>query len=127
MADNAVRAGLKAAADSFARRMRVVAATRTRRAAAAVHTAWSSANSISVLAGTDIGPYGWEPITALMFDDDLRHPLFGNKRHWYFQAYKKGGLAITEITEQTGIEDATEAFADAAFEVLIAKYGYEDK
>lgn len=110
--------GLLAAADALARIMRVVALPKTWRTAAAVNTALEGEEAV-VRAGREAGAYGWEPIQALMLDDNKRHPLFGNKRYWYHEGY----YPITESTELLGADDAAEAYADAALELMLKEHG----
>ena len=110
---------LRAAANVVARVLRRVAAVRTRRTAVAVHTALEG-NEAVVSAGRPEGRYGWEPIQALMFDDNKRHPLFGNKRHWYHQ----GDYPITAYAEAYSASDAAEAYADAVIEPLLDEHGF---
>lgn len=110
--------GLRAASEVLARVMRRVAAVKTRRTADAVHVTTEGPESI-VQAGRPGGAYGWEPIQGLMFDDNKRHPLFGNKRHWYHQGY----YPITEDTIRLGADDAAEAYADAAFDLMLKEHG----
>lgn len=120
-ARDALRAGMKAAADVFARVMRDVSAVKTRNTADAVNTQGDGTTAVLIRAGHPGGGYGWEPIQALMFDNNLRHPLFGNRRHWYRQGY----YGITEITERTAIDNATEAFADAFVPPFVEEYGFK--
>jgi hypothetical protein len=120
-ADEALRLGLKAAADRFARAMRTIAGMRTRETAAQVNVV-ENTNENLIRGGHPGGGYGWEPIQALMFDNNLRHPLFGNKRHWY----KQGRYPITQYTERAAIDDATEAFADAFVPAFVKEYGFDE-
>jgi hypothetical protein len=115
---NAEHEGLKAAAEVFARVMRVVAAVRTDETAAAVNVAWEG-EGVLIRGGRPGGAWGWEPIQALMFDNNKRHPLFGNKGHWYHQGY----YPITEETVVLGIDEAVSAFADAAIPILLEEHG----
>lgn len=117
MAD-AKREGLRAAAEVVARTMRQVAAVRTQRTAAAVNVRMEADVAI-VRGGHEGGPWGWEPVTAFMFDDNARHPLFGNKRHWYNQ----GDYPITALTEAFSASDAAEAYADAAVDLMLEEHG----
>lgn len=121
MAD-AKREGLKAAAARFAAVMRKVAGVKTRLTAEAVHVAWEGDVAL-VRAGKPEGVYGWEPIQAFMFDNNWRHPLFGNRKKWYHQ----GRYPITGLTERAGLNAATEAFADAAIPVLLKEYGFTEE
>jgi hypothetical protein len=120
MAD-AQREGLKAAADRFATAMRKIARVRTQHTADAVHVAWDGADAL-VQAGHEGGAWGWEPIQALMFDNNKRHPLFGDKNKWY----KQGRWPITAYTERAALDSATEAFADAAVPILLGEHGFTE-
>lgn len=111
--------GLRAAAQSLARTMTRVALVKTRHGAAAVNIAYQGEDAL-VRAGRPEGVYGWEPIQALMFDDNKRHPLFGNKSHWYHE----GHYPITETTVVKGIDDAAEAYADAAVDLMLDEHGF---
>jgi len=116
---DAHQAGLRAAAGALARKMRYVALVKTSKGAAQVNTAVDG-EDILVRAGKPEGVYGWEPIQALMFDDNKRHPLFGDKKHWYHQ----GRYPITEETVLKGIDDAAEACADAIVEPMLDEHGF---
>lgn len=122
MVSEAEREGLKAAADRFAAVMRKVASIRTRRTADAVNISMEGEDAV-IQAGHPGGPWGWEPIQAFMFDNNWRHPLYGNKKQWYHQ----GRFPITSMTERAGIESATEAFADKAVPILLAEHGFSEK
>lgn len=117
MAD-ARQEGLRAAAETLARVMRGVARVRTRRTADAVHVTYEGAEAV-VQGGRPEGAYGWEPIQGAMFDDNARHPLFGNKRHWYDQGY----YPISEGTVRIGADEAAEAYADAAVDLMLDEHG----
>lgn len=120
MAD-AKREGLRAAGEALARVMKRVAAVKTREGARQVHVSFFSEDEVTVGAGYPIGPYGWNPIQASMFDNNRRHPLFGNKNHWYHQGY----YPITEETVRLGAEDAANAYADAVLEPLLDEHGFD--
>ena len=116
----AAHEGLKAAAEVVARVFRRVAAVRTHRTADAVHVTWEGEEAV-VAGGHPGGAWGWEPVTAFMFDDNARHPLFGDKKHWYHQ----GDYPITAYTEAFSASDAAEAFADAAVDLYLKEAGIE--
>jgi hypothetical protein len=124
-ADEALRKGMKAASDSFAHTMRTVSGARTRSTAAAVNVQEGDDEWL-IRGGQPGGEYGWEPIQALMFDNNQRHPLFGDRRHWYQQSYKKGALPITENTLRDGIDDAVDAFADEFIPAFAEQYGFDE-
>lgn len=116
--DGAIREGLSAAADVLSRIMRAVAGVKTNETAAAVNVNWNF-EDVEVRAGYPGGEWGWTPIQALMFDNNKRHPLYGNRRHWYHEGY----YPITEATVRIGADEATEAFADAAVDRLLEEHG----
>lgn len=118
MLSESLRAGLQAGAESLARKMKLVATLRTRKTAQAVNIRYEGDEAV-IAGGHAGGAYGWEPIQALMFDNDKRHPLFGHDP-WYHQ----GDWPITAITAREGAGDAAEAFADAALEVLYREHGF---
>ena len=111
--------GLRAAGEALARIMKRVAAVKTRKGADAVHVDIEGDEAV-VAAGRPESVYGWEPIQALMFDDNKRHPLFGDKKHWYHQ----GEYPITEETVRLGADDAAEAYADAALDLMLEEHGF---
>ena len=111
--------GLRAASEVVARMLRRVAEVKTRKTAEAVHVTWQGEEAV-VQAGHAGGAWGWEPIQGLMFDDNRRHPLFGDKRHWYHQ----GDYPITAYAEAYSASDAAEAYADAALELMLDEHGF---
>ena len=115
---DAGREGLRAAAEVIARVMRRVAAVKTRHTAAAVNVSWQG-SEVAIQGGHPGGPWGWEPIQAWMFDDNGRHPLWGDKKHWYHQ----GHYPITAITERESLDEAVNAFADAAVPLYEQRLG----
>lgn len=118
---NATREGLRAAGEALARVMKRVAEVKTREGARMVHVDFASDDEAVVSAGYPVGPWGWNPIQALMFDDNRRHPLFGDKKHWYHQ----GEYPITEETVRLGAEDAAQAFADSdAIDLMLDEHGF---
>lgn len=111
--------GLKAAARVFANTMRRVAGVKTRRGAEAVNIQVRD-GEVLIRAGKPEGAYGWDPIQAAMFDDNLRHPLYGDKKHWYHQ----GSWPITETTVKQGADPAADAYADAAIDSALRDHGF---
>lgn len=116
---SAVSEGLRAAADRLAAVMRRVAAVKTDETAKAVHVEELPVTGVAVMAGRPEGRWGWEPIEALMFDNNLRHPLYGDKKHWYHQ----GWYPITRLTLEEGLDDAVNDFADVAVPALLDEVG----
>lgn len=119
MAD-AKREGLRAAGEVLANVMKRVAAHKTKEGARQVHSGFTAADEVTVSAGYPMGRWGWEPIQASMFDNDRRHPLFGDKSHWYRQGY----YPITQNTVQAGAEEAANAYIDAALEPMLEEHGF---
>jgi hypothetical protein len=115
--DAAKREGLRAAADVLARVMRVVAQPKTNETAGAVNVV-SDGEDVRVRGGRP-GRWGWTPIQASMLDNNRRHPLFGNRAHWYHEGY----YGITEMTVLYGADDAAEAYADAAVPIMLEEHG----
>ena len=114
------REGLRAAAERFARAMRVVAGVRTRHTSEAVNTSIGPDEAI-IRGGHPGGAWGWEPIQGLMFDDNRRHPLFGNRKHWY----RQGRWPITAYTIRAAGDEAAEAYARAAVDPMLAEDGFK--
>lgn len=112
--------GLRAAAAVLADVMRVVAATKSEQASRVVNWYMSAEEEAVVAAGYPVGRYGWEPIQALMFDDNKRHPLFGHGP-WYHEGY----FPITEGTVELGADDAAESFADAYLDLFLEEHGFK--
>jgi hypothetical protein len=113
--------GLRAAGETLRRYLKRFAAMKTREGARQTHVDFSAAAEVTVSAGYPVGPYGWNPIQASMFDDNRRHPLFGDKKHWYHQ----GSWPMTEMAVNAGSEDAANAYADAALELMLDEHGFD--
>jgi hypothetical protein len=116
-----MRDGLRAAGSRLALTMRAVAAVKTDETAKAVNTI-ETEDSVIIRAGRPEGRWGWEPIEALMFEANLRHPLYGDKKHWYHQ----GWYPITKLTLDEGLDAAVEDFADIAVPDLLRETGLAD-
>lgn len=116
-ADAARRDGLMAAGRSLASTMRQVAARYTARGAAAVNVLPAAKwDVVFVRAGRPGGEWGWDPINAWELDNNGRHPLYGDREHWYAENDKKHGGAVGLITQTTvdaGAEQAADDFGDA--------------
>lgn len=113
--------GLEAAGRSLAKTMKKVAGVRTRTGANAVNF-HIEGDRVIVRAGKPGGQWGWDPVVPSMFDNNRRHPFFGDKKKWYNQGY----YGITEITEEEGAEPAAEAFVKGAVDPLLRDHGFED-
>lgn len=67
------------------------------------------------------GAGGLEAPNAYMFETQgARHPLFGDKSHWYTQPYRP---FLEEAADQAG-QDACETYADIAIAVWARESGY---
>jgi hypothetical protein len=120
MSDSAERAMMRAARNIVAPAMRRIARIRTKETAAAVNI-HSTARGIEVRAGTPTGPYGWEPIQALMFEQNKRHPLFGNTRKWYHEGY----FPITEMTVKLVAKLVEDEFVQEDLRIILGEYGFK--
>lgn len=98
------RAALRIAARTTAAIMRRFARIRSDEIAAAVNVN-ESADGFEVRAGYPEGEWGWTPIQALMFDNNKRHPLFGNERRWYAQGYFPITESTVKLALAAGVED----------------------
>lgn len=117
------RDGLRAAAQSLARTMKRVAAVRTRKTADAVNVKETS-SVMFIRGGKPGGDWGWTPITAAMWTFDLKHPLFGDRRHWYRQS-RDGAYDIPAITAADGATEAADEYTRNAIDPLLESHGFE--
>lgn len=124
MARDYNREGLQAAARVVADVFRKVAMVRTRRTADAINIQIKD-DVAYVRGGKPEGPYGWEPITAYMFDDNARHPFFGDRRKWYAQGGHKGAYPITQIVEEQAADPACKAYTESAIDQMLADRGFK--
>jgi hypothetical protein len=68
------------------------------------------------------GVGGREAPNAYMFEEQgARHPLFGNRKHWYEQPYRP----FMEEGIEISLDEAADAFADAAIATMAAEAGYD--
>lgn len=105
---------MAAAADRLAAVMRRVAAVKTKTGAEAVNINWVDDTTFEVRAGRPGGRWGWTPIVPAMFENDIKHELFGDEKYWY----RQGEYPITLLTIIEGMGDALDDFADIAVEVV---------
>lgn len=117
------RAGLRLAARTVvAPAMRRIARIRTKKTADAVHVV-ETPQGFEVRAGDPEGQWGWTPIEASMFDNNRRHPLFGNERAWYYQGY----FPITEMTYKLALRlGAVDVYVDECLRILLKERGFTD-
>jgi hypothetical protein len=67
------------------------------------------------------GTGGQEAPNAHMFETPgARHPLFGNKKHWYNQPYRP----FMEEGAEAAADEAAEAYADATIGVWAKESGF---
>lgn len=120
--DDGLTEAMDEAAKVFAIGMRQVADVKTRETGDEVNWIRGDNAERLIRAGKPGGRWRWDPIQAFMFDDDWRHPLFGDKRHWYNQGY----YGITEDTVEGYIDQATDAFANSIADWIDENYGFDE-
>ena len=79
-----------------------------------------------VAAGHKGGKWGWTPINAWMFEEPHsgkipKHPLFGNRSHWYYQPYRP----FMEEGAAAGADQAAKVFADLSIDKWLAQTGWK--
>jgi hypothetical protein len=121
MSDSSQRAMMRAARNIVAPAMRRVARIRTKQTAAAVNI-HNGPNGVEVRAGTPTGPWGWTPIQASMFDNNRRHPLFGDKRKWYHQ----GDFPITAMTLKLVSKLVEDEYVQEDLRIILGERGFTD-
>jgi hypothetical protein len=117
MSDSAQRAMMRCAKNIVAPAMRRIARIRTKTTAAAVNIV-NSSEGIEVRAGSPTGAYGWTPIQASMFENNRRHPLFGNKHKWYHQ----GDFPITSLTLKLVQRQVEDEFTNEDLKIILGKH-----
>jgi hypothetical protein len=119
MSDSSQRAMMRAARNIVAPAMRRIARIRTKTTAAAVNI-HDGPNGIEVRAGTPSGQWGWEPIQALMFDNNKRHPLWGHPP-WKHQ----GSFPITAMTMKLVAKLVEDEYVQEDLKIILGKYGFK--
>jgi hypothetical protein len=67
------------------------------------------------------GVGGHEAPNAWMFEEaGARHPLFGNRRHWYTQPYRP----FMEIGAEKSMDEAADVYADVTIGIWAKESGY---
>jgi hypothetical protein len=112
---------MRAARNIVVPAMKRVARIRTKQTAAAVNI-YNGPNGIEVRAGTPTGPWGWTPIQASMFENNRRHPLFGNKNKWYHE----GDFPITAMTVKLVAKLVEDEFVAEDLRIILGQYGFRD-
>ena len=118
MSGTAEKAMMRCAKNIVKPAMQRIARIRTKRTADAVNIAKGQDGSIEVRAGTPTGPWGWTPIQASMFEDNRRHPLYGNKHRWYHQ----GHFPITELTAKLVTKLVEDEFVQEDLKLILGKH-----
>ena len=95
---------LREAAEVIAVRARAISATFSKRIPASIKITGGT-TGVYIIAG---GPDGKEAPNAYPFEYGVRHPLFGNRNHWYAQP------------KRPFLEEAAVQAADAAAEAFAA-------
>lgn len=117
MSSTAERAMMRAAKNIVAPAMRRIARIRTKRTAAAVHVVKAN-GVIEVRGGDPTGPWGWTPIQGSMFENNRRHPLYGNRHKWYHQ----GDFPITKLTLGLVQRQVEDEFVREDLKLILGKY-----
>jgi len=117
MSGTAEKAMMRCAKNIVAPAMRRVARIRTKQTAAAVNVVKAN-GMIEVRAGTPTGPWGWTPIQASMFDNNRRHPLYGNMHRWYHQ----GDFPITAMTAKLVQKLVEDEFVEEDLKLILGKH-----
>jgi hypothetical protein len=111
-------AGLKAAAEFLAEKMAQKAAELPSKKIPPTLKSYVRGEVGYINAG---GTGGSEAMNAYMFETPgARHPLFGNRKHWYGQEYRP---FMEEAAEEFG-DEAAQIYADAAIEVWKEEGGF---
>lgn len=76
--------------------------------------------AFDVNAGYSGGRWHWTPIQAWMFETGAKHPLFGDRSHWYAQPRRP----FLEATAVAGYARAEQVYADIEAERLAHEFGY---
>lgn len=85
---------LKAAAQLIADKARALSGTFSARIPEVIKVYLGPGSTEAFIsAGSKGGQWGWEPIHAWMFEEPHagsipKHPLFGDRKHWYYQSYR---------------------------------------
>lgn len=116
---DSIRAMQTVAKQIVAPAMRRIARIRTRKTADAVNIAVRD-GWVEVRGGYPEGPWGWTPIQGSMFDNNRRHPLFGNKNKWYHQGY----FPITDMTERLVEQLVADEYVREVLPTLLKERGF---
>jgi hypothetical protein len=118
---------LKAAAEVIAERARELSGMFSQRIPAAIKVyRGGGPGQVFVSAGSRGGKWGWEPIHAWMFEEPHtgkvpKHPLFGNRKLWYYQPYRP----YMEIAAESAGGDAVELYAALEIARWAKESGYK--
>lgn len=110
-------AALLAAARVIASALRKAAGARTDETARAVNIQ-DEGDHADINAGSPGGRWGWEPIQAWMFATGAKHPLFGDRGHWYAQPY----YPFLDIAVADSADEAAQVYADIEIQRLLDEY-----
>lgn len=106
------------AAEIYADQAKRNAARYSRRIPAATHVEGSAEQVAYVVTDGNAAP------NAAPFEFGERHPLFGNRGHWYKQPTR--AYMSNAANSKTTQAAAAEAYATAEVQLLAAEYGYDE-
>lgn len=118
---------LKAAAEVIAERARELSGMFSQRIPAVIKVYLGPGSTEAFIsAGSRGGEWGWEPIHAWMFEEPHdgkvpKHPLFGNRKLWYYQPYRP----YMEVAAETASGDAVELYAALEIARWAKESGYK--
>lgn len=105
---------LKAAAEVLADEVRKQAGAVSSRTAGAVNVK-AAGGGWEINAGYPGGRWGWDPIQGWMFDEGAKHPLFGDRSHWYAQKH----WPFMALAVSLAIDKAADAYADKVIDRMV--------
>jgi hypothetical protein len=117
LSDAGEEAGLKAAAEVA---VEAVKFTAERLPSKKIPPSVSSrvVRGIAYVSAGGVG--GRQAPNAYMFEEQgARHPLFGNKKHWYDQPYRP----FMEAAIEASADEMAEVFADVAIDIWMKESG----
>lgn len=114
----ATHEGLRAAAETIADAARAISGRFSRRIPASIRVTVAG-KSAAVKAGGRKGELA--PNAAMFETPGARHPLFGDKSHWYFQPHRP----FLEEAAQARGDKAAEEYADAVIDSWKRTLGFK--
>jgi hypothetical protein len=118
---------LKDAAEVIAAACRVMASRFSTEIPGAIRSYLGpTGTSAFVAAGHPGGKWGWTPIHAWMFEEPHngrtpKHPLFGNRKKWFYQPYRP----FMEQGAEAAGQQAANVFAEKTVAQWCVKHGWK--